>query len=89
MRHRSPLMRVDLSSIPTGATILAAHLVVIGAEKYLDDRNPEKKPTIWVAEPCNRPWAEYEVNAFEYARAGEGEHLGPSPSTKTGQGRGA
>jgi hypothetical protein len=23
---------------------------------------------MWVVEPCNRPWEEYEVNAFEYAR---------------------
>jgi hypothetical protein len=69
MRHRSPLMRVDLSSIPQGATILAARLVVVrSTEKYLGDHDPEKKPTMWVVEPCNRPWEEYEVNAFEYAR---------------------
>ena len=23
---------------------------------------------MWVVEPCNRPWEEYEVNAFEYAK---------------------
>jgi hypothetical protein len=23
---------------------------------------------MWVAEPCNRPWEEYEVNAYEYAK---------------------
>jgi hypothetical protein len=69
MRHRSPLMRVDLSSIPTGSTILAAQLLIVRVgEKYLGEHNPEKKPTMWVAEPCNRPWQEYEVNAFEYAR---------------------
>jgi hypothetical protein len=69
MRHRSPLMRVDLSSIPTGSAILAARLIVVRAgEKYLDDHNPEKAPTMWAAEPCNRPWVEDEVNAFEYAR---------------------
>jgi hypothetical protein len=69
MRHRSPLMRVDLSSIPHGANILAAKLVVIRAnEKYLDDHNPEAKPTMWVVEPCNRSWVEHEANAFEYAK---------------------
>jgi hypothetical protein len=68
MRHRSPLMRVDLSSIPRGANILAAQLVIVRAhDKYLGEHNPEKKPTLWVVEPCNRPWEEYEVNAFEYA----------------------
>lgn len=69
MRHRSPLMRVDLASIPAGSPILAAQLVVVRAnEKFLDDHNPEKKPTMWVVEPCNRPWQEHEVNAFEYAK---------------------
>jgi hypothetical protein len=23
---------------------------------------------MWVAEPCNRPWEEYEVNAYQYAK---------------------
>jgi hypothetical protein len=69
MRHRSPLMRVDLASIPAGSKILAAKLVVVRAnDKILDDHNPQKKPTMWVVEPCNRPWQEYEVNAFEYAK---------------------
>jgi hypothetical protein len=69
MRHRSPLMRVDLSSILAGSNILAAQLIVIRAnEKVQDDHNPLKKPTMWVVEPCNRPWQEYEVNAYEYAR---------------------
>ncbi len=69
MRHRSPLMRVDLSGIPTGAKILAARLLVVRANpKVLDDHDPYKKATMWVVEPCNRPWEEYEVNAFEYAK---------------------
>jgi hypothetical protein len=69
MRHRSPLMRVDLSVIPAGSQILAAQLLVVRAnDKYLDDHNPDKKPTMWVVEPCNRPWEEYEVNAFQYAK---------------------
>jgi hypothetical protein len=69
MRHRSPLMEVDLSSIPAGSEILAAQLLVVRAtDKYLDDHNPDKKPTMWVVEPCNRPWEEYEVNAYQYAK---------------------
>ncbi len=69
MRHRSPLMRVDLSSIPAGSSILAARLVIVRAnDKVLDDHDPTKKPTMWVVEPCNRPWEEYEVNTFEYAK---------------------
>ena len=68
MRHRSPLMRVDLSSIPTGSEILAAQLVIVPAHEYPKDHNPETKPTIWVCEPCNRPWDEYEVNSYWYAK---------------------
>jgi hypothetical protein len=69
MRHRSPLMRVDLSSIPRGSDILAARLVLVRAsEEYDPDRNPLKNPNMWVAEACNRPWEETEVNAYEYAR---------------------
>lgn len=69
MRHRSPLMRVDFSSIPPGSNILAAQLVVVrtGA-KVLEPHNAEKRPTMWVVEPCNRPWEEYEVNTFQYAK---------------------
>ena len=41
MRHRSPLMRVDLSTIPTGSTILAAQLLIVRADpKIVDDRDP-------------------------------------------------
>ena len=69
MRHRSPLMRVDLASIPAGSNILAAGLIVLRSNpKYLDERDPGKQPTMWVVEPCNRPWEEYEVNAYEYAK---------------------
>lgn len=69
MRHRSPLMRVDLASIPRGAAILAAKLVVVRASpEYDKERNPEANPNMWVAEPCSRPWDEYEVNAYQYAR---------------------
>ena len=68
MRHRSPVMRVDLSSIPASANILAARLVVVRAAPAPSDRDPEKEPTMWAVEPCNRPWDEYEVNAFEFAK---------------------
>ncbi len=65
MRHRSPLMRVDFSSIPTGSEILAARLIVV---RTALDRDPRKNPMMWVVEPCNRPWEEYEVNTFQYAK---------------------
>lgn len=68
MRHRSPLMRVDLASLPAGANVLAAQLVVVRARDQLKEHDPYKQPTMWVAEACTRPWEEYEVNAFEYAR---------------------
>lgn len=68
MRHRSPLMRVDLASIPRGSEILAARLVVLRAhDRFVKEHNPEQ-PNMWVVEPCNRPWEEYEVNAYEYAK---------------------
>ncbi len=68
MRHRSPLMRVDLASIPRGATILSAELVIVSRPRPSDsDRTPEK-PNVWVAEACNRDWQENEVNAYQYAQ---------------------
>jgi hypothetical protein len=69
MRHRSPLMRVDLSSITAGSNVLAAKLVVVKtSDKVRDEHDPGNRPTMWVVEPCNRPWDEYEVNAFQYAK---------------------
>lgn len=85
MRHRSAMMRVDVSSIPKGSEILAARLVVVRASPgYEEGRNPEKDPNVWVAEPCNRPWVESEVNAYEYARgkfwrAVSGRYYGDDP----------
>lgn len=67
MRHRSPLMRVDLSSIPTGSHILAARLIVVRATDATGN-DPRTNPTMWVVEPCNRPWEEHAVNAFQYAK---------------------
>jgi hypothetical protein len=69
MRHRSPLMRVDLSSIPQGSKILAAQLVIVRAnDTYETGRHPLENPNMWVVELCNRAWVEEEVNAYEYAR---------------------
>jgi hypothetical protein len=69
MRHRSPLMRIELDSIPAGSKILAARLVIVRANDFYDkERDPRKNPNMWVAEACNRPWEEYEVNAYEYAK---------------------
>jgi len=66
MRHRSVLMRADLSSIPPGATILAARLVVTRAGAK-DLKVPEKA-NLWVAEPCNRDWDETFAHCYAYAR---------------------
>jgi hypothetical protein len=68
MRHRSPLMQVDLSSIPKGAEIFAAKFLVVRRNKDYGKENHPFQPNMWVAEACNRPWVETEVNAFEYAR---------------------
>src|SRR5262249_47592039 len=68
MRHRSPLMRVELGSIPAGSQILAAQLLLVRARPLAKDHNAMEKPTMWVAEPCNRPWEEYDVNAYQFAR---------------------
>ena len=75
LRRRSPLMQVDLSSIPKGSRILAAQLLLVrsnvpdpeAAKKPGGWQSPYK-PTFWVAEPCNRPWEEYELSGLEYAR---------------------
>ncbi|GEM_PF-4463009 len=72
MRHRCTLYRADLSSVPKDANILAAQLVLCRAG---EKPNPAKadawstyKPTFFVAEFCNRPWKESEVNSYEYAK---------------------
>jgi hypothetical protein len=68
MRHRSPLMRVDLASIPPRSKVLAARLIIVRAyDKPVKEHNPDQ-PNMWVVEPCNRPWEEYEVNTYEYAK---------------------
>ena len=68
MRHRSPLMRVDLASIPSGSKILAAELVVVNAPKEPSNDHSPNKPNMWVAEACNRDWQEEEVNAYQFAK---------------------
>jgi hypothetical protein len=68
MRHRSPLMQVDLSSIPAGSEILAARLIVIRATEQQGKEHSPQQPNMWVVEPCNRPWVEQEVNTYEYTK---------------------
>src|SRR5262249_14773851 len=65
MRHRSVLMRADLSSIPKGATILRARLVVTRDSGV---RKPPDQPNLWVVEPCNRAWDESSANCYFYAK---------------------
>lgn len=69
MRHRSVLMRADLASIPKGAKVLVARLVVTRAGAA-DLKVPEK-PNMWVTEPCNREWDETSANCYFY---GKGKH---------------
>lgn len=69
MRHRSVLMQVDLASIPKGATILAARLVV--TRSAAADLKVPMKPNLWVTEPCNRDWDPTCANCYFYA---QGKH---------------
>jgi hypothetical protein len=66
LRGRPPLLRCDLSSIPRGSNILAARLLVVRATPVSKDW--DKRHPYFVAEFCNRPWKETEVNIFEYAK---------------------
>ncbi len=59
-RLRPALMRVNLSSIPPGAKVLAARLLLVRAHPLAKDW--DTKPTLFVAEPCNRPWQEFEFS---------------------------
>ncbi len=79
MRHRSVLMKVDLSAIPPKARILAARLILTRTEAKLP-----MKPAMWIAEPCLRPWNEEEANGYEYAKgklwkAVNGTYYGEDP----------
>jgi hypothetical protein len=66
MRHRSIILRTDLASIPKGANILAAKLVITRAGAK-DLKVPEK-PNMWAAEPCNRAWDDSSANCYFYAK---------------------
>jgi len=66
MRHRSVLMRTDLTTIPKDAKVLAARLVVTRAGAA-DLKVPEK-PNMWVTEPCNREWDASSANCYLYAK---------------------
>lgn len=69
MRHRSLLHRADLTAIPTSSTILAAQFILVAADTSFEKgRDPRVDANMWVAEACNRPWVESEVNAYEYAK---------------------
>lgn len=66
MRHRSVILRADLSSLPKDAHVLAARLAVTRAGAA-DLKAPEK-PNMWVTEPCNREWDETAANCYYYAK---------------------
>lgn len=81
MRHRSVIMRADLSSIPPGANILAAQFAVTRGS---GSREPPEKPNLWVTEPCNRAWDEATANCYFYApgkhwKAVNGLYYGADP----------
>ncbi len=79
MRHRCLLLRVDLESISKGSNILAARFLLTrqGGEK-------PQKPSLYVAEPCNRAWDEATANCYEFAagklwKAVSGLYYGEDP----------
>ncbi len=65
-RGRPAMMRVDFSSIPKGSRILAARLLLVRQGQLPTDWDSRRN--FFVAEACNRPWKEAEVNTFEYAK---------------------
>jgi hypothetical protein len=82
MRHRGLLMQMDLSTIPAGAKILAARLLV--TRVVGDDLKPAAKPNMWVMEPCNRAWDPAATNCYSYApgrhwKAVSGLYYGEDP----------
>lgn len=82
MRHRCVLLQADLSSIPKGATILAARLVITRAP--LKEHGNPAKPNLWITEPCTRDWEESAVNCYSYAngkhwKAVNGLYYGEDP----------
>ncbi|MDD7986152.1 DNRLRE domain-containing protein [Lentisphaera marina] len=67
MRHRSALMRVDLSHLPKESKIHHASLLVCRTSRFEPSRS-HLNPNLWVVELCNRPWVEDEANAFQFAK---------------------
>jgi hypothetical protein len=67
MRHRSLILQADFSSIPKGSEILASRLILTRNGPVDPAKSGCFKANMWVAEPCNRPWVETEVNAYQYA----------------------
>jgi hypothetical protein len=67
MRHRSPLLRVNVWSIPKGSNVLAAEFLLVRAGQPGKENHP-KHANMWVAEACNRDWSEYDVNAYWFAK---------------------
>lgn len=67
MRHRSALMRFDLSHLPKESKIYHASLLVCRT-KLVEPSRCHLMPNLWVMELCNRPWVESETNAFQYAK---------------------
>jgi hypothetical protein len=84
MRHRSRIMKIDVSSIPNGSNLLAAEMMLVRLDKIDEKSSPANHPTMWVAEACNRDWDEAEVNAYQYAKdkfwkAIGGQYYGEDP----------
>jgi hypothetical protein len=66
LRGRPVMLRVDLASIPQGNRILAARLLLV--REWPTEKEWPMRPSLFVAEFCNRPWQEKEVNTFQYAK---------------------
>jgi len=84
MRHRCVLFRADLSSIPRGASILAARLVFSRNNPSGDANNGPNRPNLWAAELCNREWDDKQANCYfygpgKYWKAVNGLYYGEDP----------
>jgi len=83
MRHRSTMLQADLSSLPKGAAILAARLLVTRAPGDSGQLGSDK-PNFWAAELCNRDWDDQYAHCYFYARgkpwkATNGMYYGADP----------
>ena len=84
MRHRSTLLRADLSSIPKGAAILAARLLIARVPPQEGGERGANRPNYWAAELCNRDWDDQYAHCYFYARgkpwkAVNGTYYGEDP----------